>query len=87
MRVYQFCERAKAIDVVHFESVGGASNNETTPVKEPPGFQLRLQSLVHGANICTSTYNPSFKFVAVSDRAGMVSLVDLSKPALLWLQV
>lgn len=85
--MYQFDERPRDIDVVHFESVGGAANNDTTAVSEPPGFQLRLQSLVHSSDICTSAYNPSFKHVAVSDKAGTVSLIDLSKPALLWLQV
>jgi hypothetical protein len=87
VRVFQFDERARDIDVVHFESVGGASNNDTTPIREAPGFQLRLQSLVHSSDICTSAYNPAFKHVAVSDKAGTVSLIDLSKPALMWLQV
>jgi len=86
VRVYQFAEHSRTTEVVHFESVGGAANNDTTPLKEPPGFQLRLQSLVHSADICTSAYHPSFKFVAVSDKAGTVSLIDLSKPAILWLQ-
>ncbi|KAI8474766.1 MAG: hypothetical protein J3K34DRAFT_490656 [Monoraphidium minutum] len=86
VRVYQFDERPRAIDVVHFESVGGASNNDTTALREPPGFQLRLQSLVHSSDITTSAYNPAFKHVAVADKAGTVSLIDLAKPALLWLQ-
>jgi hypothetical protein len=87
MRVFQFSERPRATAVVHFESVGGASSNPTTRLAAPAGFQLLLQSLLHSADITTSAYNPSFKHVAVADAAGMVSLVDLSKPAVLWLQV
>lgn len=47
----------------------------------------RLQSLVHSADVRNSAYSPAFKFVAVADGAGAVSLIDLAKPAVLWLQV
>lgn len=87
MRVYQFSERARTTDVSHLESIGAAAPNARTTISEPPGFQLRLQGLVHSADVTCSAYNPSFKFVAVGDRAGAVSLIDLSRPALLWLQV
>ncbi|GBF90963.1 hypothetical protein Rsub_03818 [Raphidocelis subcapitata] len=86
VRVYQFSERARTTEVSHLESIGVAGPDARTAVSEPPGFQLRLQSLVHSADITCSAYNPSFKFVAVGDRAGAVTLVDLSRPALLWLQ-
>jgi hypothetical protein len=87
VRVFQFTERPRTAPVVHFESVGAPDANAATRVSEPPGFQLLLQSLVHSADVTTSAYSPSFKHVAVADAAGMVSLVDLSKPAVLWLQV
>lgn len=86
MRVYQFNERAKHIDCIQFESVGSRSNNEGIGIDEPPGFQLRLLTLIHTADICNSAYAPTFKMVAISDKAGSVSLIDLSKPAVMWFQ-
>eukprot|EP00877_Chromochloris_zofingiensis_P001873 jgi/Chrzof1/11687/Cz06g05130.t1 len=86
VRVYQFNERAKHIDCIQFESVGSRSNNEGIGIDEPPGFQLRLLTLIHTADICNSAYAPTFKMVAISDKAGSVSLIDLSKPAVMWFQ-
>jgi hypothetical protein len=84
VRVFQFSAKPRAIECVMFDSVGGANNNATTPIEEPPGFQLRLLSTIHSAHICASTYMPTCKLVAVSDAAGAVSLIDLAKPAIRW---
>lgn len=53
-------------------------------VQEPAGFQLRLLSTLHTASIASSTYLPQTLMVAVSDMAGSISLIDLSRPAVLW---
>lgn len=53
-------------------------------LQEPPGFQLRLLTRLHNHDIVSSTYLPQFKMVAVSDRSGSVSLIDLAKPAVPW---
>lgn len=53
-------------------------------LQEPSGFQLRLLTLLHSSDIVSSAYLPQFKMVAVSDRSGSVSLIDLSKPAVPW---
>lgn len=87
VRVYEFSERASSGPIVHFESVGGAAANESTPVAQPAGFQLRAQLRVHSADVTALSFNPAFKSLAVADRSGIVSLLDLSKPALMWLQV
>jgi hypothetical protein len=86
VRVFQFSAKPRAIECVMFDSVGGANNNATTPIEEPPGFQLRLLSTIHSAHICASTYMPTCKLVAVSDAAGAVSLIDLAKPAIRWVR-
>lgn len=52
--------------------------------QEPAGFQLRLLTTLHSASISSSTYLPQTLLVAVSDMAGCVSLIDLSRPAVLW---
>jgi hypothetical protein len=53
-------------------------------LQEPSGFQLRLLTRLHSSDIVSSAYLPQFKMVAVSDRSGSVSLIDLSKPAVPW---
>lgn len=86
--MYQLSERPQALRCIRFEAVGAAgADNHALVIEEPPGLQLRLRTLIHSADVCASAYNPSFKMVASSDAAGTVSLVDLSKPAVLWLQV
>jgi hypothetical protein len=42
--------------------------------------------LVHTSGVTAVTYSPVAKMVAMGDRAGAVSLLDLAQPALLWLQ-
>lgn len=54
------------------------------PPQEPAGFQLRLLTTLHSATISSSTYLPQTLMVAVSDMAGCISLIDLSRPAVLW---
>lgn len=53
-------------------------------LQEPAGFQLRLLTTLHSATISSSTYLPQTLMVAVSDMAGCISLIDLSRPAVLW---
>jgi hypothetical protein len=53
-------------------------------LQEPSGFQLRLLTRLHSSDIVSSAYLPQFKMVAVSDRSGSVSVIDLSKPAVPW---
>ena len=53
-------------------------------MQEPAGFQLRLLTTLHSASISSSTYLPQTLSVAVSDMAGCISLIDLSRPAVLW---
>ena len=86
VRVYQFSPKPKRIDCVQFESVGSAKHNEVITIEEPPGFQLRLMSLIHSSAICSSSYAPTCKLVTISDRAGAISLIDLAKPAVVWFQ-
>lgn len=87
VRVYEFSESASCRPVIHFETVGGAAANEVTIIEQPAGFQLRAQLLVHSADVTALSLYPAFKSLAVADRSGIVSLLDLSKPALMWLQV
>jgi hypothetical protein len=86
VRVYQFSPDPQTRDVLFLESVGGRANNESSPVSEPPGFQLVLTCDVHISDVTALAHNPASRHVAAADRAGTVSLLDLSKPALLWLQ-
>eukprot|EP00879_Flechtneria_rotunda_P011333 GHRR01011838.1.p1 GENE.GHRR01011838.1~~GHRR01011838.1.p1 ORF type:complete len:1352 (+),score=605.93 GHRR01011838.1:400-4455(+) len=86
VRVYQFSDVPKRIDCVIFDSVGSRNNNQGIVIQEPAGFQLRLLTCLHTADIVSSAYLPQFKMVAVSDAAGSVSLIDLAKPAVQWFQ-
>jgi hypothetical protein len=87
VRLYEFSQRPRTRDALRIESVGGAANNTASRVAEPPGFQLRLRCLVHGADITALAACPVARHVAVGDAAGAVSLLDVATPALLWLQV
>ena len=42
---------------------------------------------VHGADICCCALAGSSKLLVVGDRAGVVSLTDISKPLVRWLQL
>lgn len=55
-----------------------------TLVQEPAGFQLRLLTTLHSATISSSMFLPQTQMVAPGDTAGYVSLIDLSRPAVLW---
>jgi hypothetical protein len=42
---------------------------------------------VHGADICCLAFSASSKLLAAADRTGVVSLTDISKPIVRWLQL
>ncbi|GBF96648.1 hypothetical protein Rsub_09281 [Raphidocelis subcapitata] len=86
VRLYEFSQRPRTRDVLQIESVGGAANNAASRVAEPPGFQLRLRCLVHGADVTALAACPVARHIAVGDASGAVSLLDIAAPALLWLQ-
>lgn len=86
VRVFMFSRRPRSSDVVHFESVGTAASNPSATVEEPPGFQLVLRSVVHSDDVCSCACGAGPGLLAVGDKAGGVSLMDLTQPELLWLQ-
>ncbi|MEW5299954.1 MAG: hypothetical protein WDW36_002922 [Sanguina aurantia] len=83
LRAYHFSAAAASTEVVFVSSP--AHTNSHSIVQEA-GFQLRLSSTLHRADICCIVVCPHSAVAAAGDRAGCVSLMDLTKPSLLWTQ-
>ncbi len=53
LRVYQYGDHQRRINCVRFESVGAfGGDNAAVAIDEPQGFQLRLMTFIHSADIC-----------------------------------
>lgn len=69
---------------ISFGTPGPAASNTSQSIAEEAGFQLKLRSLVHTADIMSVVYVAESKFVAAGDAGGGVSLLNVSRPELLW---
>lgn len=84
LRVYQYSSRAKAVKCISLVDDGPPSSRDSQVIPEEVGFQLRMRSLVHAADICCCVFMADSNLVLAGDAAGFVSLLDVSKQALLW---
>lgn len=75
-RVYQFSQEEQEVSCVDLDGKRPAEHHAR---KQPAGFQCILQCTHHAASICGIALACRLKLAALSDEAGVVSLVELTR--------
>ncbi|KXZ44048.1 SNR7/TML1 protein [Gonium pectorale] len=82
VRMYQFSSVERQADCVTLESIN--TPGAVTPLRQPPGLQLRLRVKVNSGEITSLGYCQAIRAVAAGDKAGGVALIDTAKPLVRW---